>query len=71
VGTAFKFLINGVLVATISTTMPAASDLYGTGVIVDNKNTATAVGVTLFHSTLMLKIARHKSALLQVGVVLF
>jgi len=55
VGTAFKFLINGVLVATISTTMPAASDLYGTGVIVDNKNTATAVGVTLFHSTLMLK----------------
>jgi hypothetical protein len=54
-GTAFKFLINGTLVATISTTLPAASDLYGTGVIVDNKNTATAVGVTLFHSTLMLK----------------
>jgi hypothetical protein len=54
-GTAFKFLINGTLVARISTTLPAASDLYGTGVTVDNKNTATAVGVTLFHSTLMLK----------------
>jgi hypothetical protein len=54
-GSSFKFLINGVVKGTISSTMPSASDVHGTAAIVDNKNTATAVGCTLWYSTLMLR----------------
>jgi len=51
----YRFYINGTLVATITTTLPSASDLWGTLLGADNKNTANAVSVTLWYSTVATK----------------
>jgi hypothetical protein len=46
--TAFKFYINGTLVATISTNLPTAANQFGQFWCADNKNTATAVGAGFY-----------------------
>ncbi len=52
-GSAFKFYIDGALVATITTSLP--NTRFGTLVCADNKNTATAVGFTFYNSMLILR----------------
>ena len=51
----YRFYINGTLVATITTNLPSASDLWGTLLGADNKNTANAVSATLWYSTIVTK----------------
>ena len=54
--TNYKFLLNGTLVASISSTLPAASENYGQLLFcADNLNTANVCSATFFWSTLMLK----------------
>jgi len=50
--TGFTFYLNGALVATNTTNIPTATDRFGTCVLADNENTATAVAFT-FYSTMV------------------
>ena len=54
-GSKFNFYIDGSLVASITTHVPAASDRFGVFVCSDNKNTNTAVGFNWYHHMLTLK----------------
>jgi len=54
-GSSFRFYVDGVLKATISTNIPVATDPVGTAFTGDNRNTNNSVSLTLFYSTLLLK----------------
>jgi hypothetical protein len=54
-GSKFNFYLDGVLVASIITHVPAASDRFGLFWCSDNKNTATAVGANFHHSIITMK----------------
>jgi hypothetical protein len=54
-GSSFIFLINDQIRATISTNIPAAADTFLWGWYGDNKNTATAIGASMWWATLMVK----------------
>ncbi len=54
-GTNAKFYINGALVATINTNVPATSQGIGPFFVVDNKNTANAITMDVSRITLSMK----------------